>query len=55
MSKDRVEMNNLSASQPDVVRKMSALWDAWAARCNVIMQKNGQKKNNNLSAVDAAD
>ena len=49
MSKDRVEMNNLSASQPDVVRKMSALWDAWAARCNVIW---GNMKPNPKGDVD---
>ena len=55
MSKDRVELNNLSASRPEMVKKLGALWDAWAARCNVIMQKNGQKKNKNLSTVDAAD
>jgi arylsulfatase len=33
---DRVEMNNLAASQPARVKAMAAKWDAWAKRTNVI-------------------
>jgi arylsulfatase len=32
---DRVERNDLAASRPDLVRKLAAEWDAWAARANV--------------------
>ena len=35
MSKDREELNDLSASMSDKVKTMSALWEAWAARCHV--------------------
>ncbi len=33
---DRTEQNNLAASQPEKVQEMSALYDAWAKRCNVV-------------------
>ena len=33
---DRGELHNLAAAQPDRVKKMSASWDAWAARANVL-------------------
>jgi arylsulfatase len=33
---DRTEQNNLAAAQPDRVKEMSALYDAWANRCNVL-------------------
>jgi arylsulfatase len=33
---DRTEQNNLAASQPKRVTEMSALYDAWAKRCNVV-------------------
>jgi hypothetical protein len=33
---DRSETRDLSAAQPDRVRDMSALWEAWARRANVI-------------------
>jgi arylsulfatase A-like enzyme len=36
MSKDRVELNDLSASKPDEVRKLSDMWQSWAVRCNVL-------------------
>jgi arylsulfatase A-like enzyme len=36
MDADRVEMNNLAASQPDRVNAMSAKWEAWAKRTNVL-------------------
>ncbi|MEM7032271.1 MAG: arylsulfatase [Chloroflexota bacterium] len=32
---DRTELNDLAASQPDVVNELRALYDAWAARCQV--------------------
>jgi arylsulfatase len=32
---DRVERNNLAARHPDHVRRMSSMYDAWAARCGV--------------------
>ncbi|MDB6111896.1 MAG: sulfatase [Pedosphaera sp.] len=33
---DRTELNNLAASHPEKVKEMSALYDAWAKRCNVV-------------------
>jgi arylsulfatase A-like enzyme len=36
LAADRTEMNNLAASQPDRVKQMSALWDAWARRIGVL-------------------
>jgi arylsulfatase len=33
---DRTEQNNLAANQPEKVKEMSALYDGWAARCNVL-------------------
>jgi arylsulfatase A-like enzyme len=33
---DRTELNDLAAKDPDQVRKMSAMYDAWAARCGVV-------------------
>ena len=33
---DRVEQHNLAAQNPDLVKKLSAGYDAWAARCGVI-------------------
>ncbi|MBP6823871.1 MAG: arylsulfatase [Acidobacteria bacterium] len=33
---DRTEMNDLAAKQPDRVKELSAKWDAWAARANVL-------------------
>jgi arylsulfatase len=35
MATDRVERNDLAASRPDVVKTLSAEWDAWARRTNV--------------------
>jgi arylsulfatase len=32
---DRVERNDLAAKHPDVVRKLTAEWEAWAKRANV--------------------
>ncbi|OQB89264.1 MAG: hypothetical protein BWX84_02503 [Verrucomicrobia bacterium ADurb.Bin118] len=36
MEKDRTEMHNLAASQPERVNAMAAQWEAWAARANVL-------------------
>ncbi len=33
---DRTELNDLAAKDTDQVRKMSAMYDAWAARCGVV-------------------
>jgi arylsulfatase len=35
MAADRVERNDVAAQHPDVVKTMSAAWDAWAKRANV--------------------
>ena len=35
-SSDRTEHNNLAHALPDKVKEMSALYDAWATRCNVL-------------------
>lgn len=36
---DRTEEKNLAASEPGRVREMTALYDAWAARCHVVPPK----------------
>ena len=36
MDADRVEMNDLATSQPDRVNAMSAKWETWAKRTNVL-------------------
>lgn len=36
MESDRVEMNDLAASQPERVKDMSAKWEVWAKRTNVL-------------------
>lgn len=33
---DRIESNNLAATQPEKVKELAAAWDAWAARANVL-------------------
>ena len=33
---DRTEQNNLASAHPEKVRELSALYDAWAARCHVL-------------------
>ena len=32
---DRVERNNVAARHPDIVKRLSDEWDAWAKRTNV--------------------
>ena len=52
---DRTEMQNLAGAEPERVKQLKALWDAWAARAGVVMpgdfpkkegggQKGGKKK-----------
>ncbi len=36
MEADRTEMHNLAAKNPDQVKALSAEWDKWAARANVL-------------------
>jgi arylsulfatase len=36
MADDRTELNDLAAREPARVRSMSAVYDAWAARCGVL-------------------
>ena len=36
MESDRLEMNDLAASQPERVKDMSAKWEVWAKRTNVL-------------------
>jgi hypothetical protein len=36
METDRTEMNNLADQQPDKVKELAALWEAWAGRANVL-------------------
>jgi arylsulfatase len=36
VEEDRTEQKNLAASQPEKVKELSALYDAWAKRCNVV-------------------
>jgi arylsulfatase A-like enzyme len=36
IGKDRVESNDLASGQPDKVASMTALYEAWAARSNVL-------------------
>jgi arylsulfatase len=36
MQADRTELNNLAPANPDKVKEMTALWQEWAKRCNVV-------------------
>ncbi|MES2426418.1 MAG: arylsulfatase [Bacteroidota bacterium] len=36
ISTDRSELNNVAAQHPDMVKKMDAMWEAYAKRCNVL-------------------
>ena len=36
MSADRTEMNNLASEHPDLVKKMTAMYDDWAKRSYVL-------------------
>jgi len=35
MEADRTELHDLAASQPERLKTMAAMWDAWAKRCGV--------------------
>jgi arylsulfatase len=41
---DRVEMKNVAADHPELVGKMSRMWDEWAQRCNVLKAPLKAKK-----------
>lgn len=41
---DRTEVNNLASSQPERVQQLTALWNAWATRANVIPGSKEQGK-----------
>ncbi len=56
LEKDRAEQHDLSSTDPARVREMAALWDAWAARSQVlplgawkapVVKKNGKKQRRN--------
>ena len=36
MTKDRTEMHNLAAEQPERVTELMGTWEAWAKRANVL-------------------
>jgi arylsulfatase A-like enzyme len=36
MTKDRTEMHNLAAEQPERVKELVGIWEAWAKRANVL-------------------
>jgi arylsulfatase len=46
---DRTELNDLASKNPEVVKELSAKWETWAVRANVMpypdQQKAGGKKN----------
>ena len=44
MDADRVEMNNLAATDPGRVREMAANWDAWARRTHVLPKPGDMAK-----------
>ncbi|MBC8138604.1 MAG: arylsulfatase [Fibrella sp.] len=49
LPKDPAEMVNLAAREPGRVRKMSAAWDSWAVRCNVIPRPTPEIANRPLT------
>ena len=40
---DPVELTDLAAKKPEKVKELSAKWDAWAKRCNVVPYPPGKK------------
>ena len=36
MEADRIEMNNLVAQYPDIVKSMERMYEDWAERCDVL-------------------
>ena len=43
MAKDRTELHDLAAKQPDRVKDLAAKWDLWAMRCNVLTEDAAAK------------
>ena len=41
--KDRTELHDLAAEQPERVKELQAQWEAWAERCNVLAKATGEK------------
>ncbi len=41
---DRVEMHNVAAEHPEIVRDLSRQWEEWARRCHVLRAGEGEKK-----------
>jgi arylsulfatase A-like enzyme len=35
LARDRTEMNDLAAAQPEKAKALAATWEAWAQRCHV--------------------
>ncbi|HEY2344133.1 MAG TPA: sulfatase-like hydrolase/transferase, partial [Chthoniobacteraceae bacterium] len=44
LSRDRTEMHNVAAENPDRVKEMAAQWDEWAKRTNVLPRPGGKKE-----------
>ena len=36
MTEDRTELHDVSAQFPEIIGELSALYEVWAARCNVM-------------------
>ena len=43
MEADRTETNNLAAKAPEKVKELSAMWNEWAKRANVLPRPGGKK------------
>ena len=43
MEADRTETNNLAAKMPEKVKELSAKWNEWARRANVLPRPGGKK------------
>ena len=60
MAADRTEMNDLAAQQPEKAKELAALWDAWAARADVLplggwrLRPEGKNKTKNASRTAKA-
>lgn len=51
---DRTELTNLASSQPEKVKELSALYEAWAKRCNVVPPEQLPRERAILPAKAAA-
>jgi len=47
MEKDRTEQNNLAKTNPEVLKRLAAHWDAWAQRADVLPWPWGEKVERN--------